>query len=227
MPPDIHGDPPSIKQKDIDFEVFVFKVARTGTLRFLSQREFVTSLERVFRRAGFPVWLSKGFHPRMKMEMNRALPTGVSSQAEYFSIRTRYDPYRTLPYRVSEVLNQCNACSPRGIRFLFARKVPDSFSLNRIAQVWSFQLIVPALHMQKNVSSIDLSRIGVQTVIERGRFYVIQYSCTSADWIDYRTILQSLFRTDTPSFFYIPLLKEVYVDGNRKISVEASLCARS
>ncbi len=227
MPPNIPDDPTPIKQKDIDFEVFVFKVARTGILRFLSQREFVTSLERIFRRSGFPVWLSKGFHPRMKMEMNRALPTGVSSQAEYFSIRTRYDPFHPLPFWIPEVLKQCNACSPRGIRFLFARKVPDSFSLNRIAHAWSFQLIIPALQMGKGVSSIDFASIGVQTAIERGRFYVLQYSCTSTDWIDYRAILQSLFRTDTPPFFYIPLLKEVYVDDSRKISVEASLGGRS
>lgn len=217
---DIRDEHTWVKQKDVDFDVFLFKVARTGLLRFLSQREMVTALERVFRRASFPFWLSKGFHPRMKLVMNRALPTGVASQAEYFLIRARYDSQSPMPISIPDVLSRCNQLSPRGFRFLFARKVPDFFSLQKAVKTWLFLLLIPKDVCSREKIELSASLPGFSGMIDRGRFFVLQYRCTSALWTDYRAILKALFLSDMPPFFYLPILKEVYVDHEMNLSLQ-------
>jgi len=55
----------------------------------LSQLELQTVLERAMRRAGLPLSFSLGFHPLPLLSFGRALPVGVCSRAEWFSITLR------------------------------------------------------------------------------------------------------------------------------------------
>jgi radical SAM-linked protein len=51
--------------------------------------EMQTVLERAMRRAGLPLSFSQGFHPLPLLSFGRALPVGVCSMAEWFSIILR------------------------------------------------------------------------------------------------------------------------------------------
>jgi radical SAM-linked protein len=62
---------------------------KEGGAAFLSQLELQTVLERAMRRAGLPLSFSRGFHPLPLLSFGRALPVGVCSRAEWFSITLR------------------------------------------------------------------------------------------------------------------------------------------
>ncbi|MDQ7834614.1 MAG: TIGR03960 family B12-binding radical SAM protein [Humidesulfovibrio sp.] len=56
---------------------------------YLSQLELQSILERALRRARFPLSFSAGFHPMPRISFGRALPVGVESMAEWFTLTLR------------------------------------------------------------------------------------------------------------------------------------------
>ena len=53
---------------------------------FLSQLELQSVIERALRRGNIPIAFSRGFHPLPLLSFGRALPVGVESLAEWFSL---------------------------------------------------------------------------------------------------------------------------------------------
>ncbi|MBU1042086.1 MAG: TIGR03960 family B12-binding radical SAM protein [Proteobacteria bacterium] len=56
---------------------------------YLSQLELQSILERALRRTRFPLSFSAGFHPMPRISFGRALPVGVESMAEWFTLTLR------------------------------------------------------------------------------------------------------------------------------------------
>ncbi|MDO9631409.1 MAG: TIGR03936 family radical SAM-associated protein, partial [Humidesulfovibrio sp.] len=56
---------------------------------YLSQLELQSILERALRRARFPLSFSAGYHPMPRISFGRALPVGVESMAEWFTLTLR------------------------------------------------------------------------------------------------------------------------------------------
>ncbi len=77
---------------------------------FLSQLELQAVLDRTLRRADIPMAFSQGFHPMPLLSFGRALPVGMESLCEWFSVtlRERLDE--------AELTRRLNACLPRGMR---------------------------------------------------------------------------------------------------------------
>ncbi len=63
--------------------------ARAGAAVYLSQLELQNIFERALRRAALPLSFSQGFHPLPRISFGRALPVGVASECEWFSIYLR------------------------------------------------------------------------------------------------------------------------------------------
>lgn len=76
---------------------------------FLSQLELQAVLDRALRRADIPMSFSQGFHPMPLLSFGRALPVGMESLCEWFSL--------TLRERISEaeLKARLNACLPKGM----------------------------------------------------------------------------------------------------------------
>jgi radical SAM-linked protein len=55
---------------------------KTKELRYIGHLDLHRSIERMLRRAELPVDYSKGFNPRMKLNLSTALPLGCSSTTE-------------------------------------------------------------------------------------------------------------------------------------------------
>ena len=51
-------------------------------MRFISHLDLVRLFQRASRRAGLPVTVTKGFSPRLKISITKALKLGVESGAE-------------------------------------------------------------------------------------------------------------------------------------------------
>jgi radical SAM-linked protein len=80
------GTSPELAVRAVRYRVWH---AKKGLSAFLSQLELQPLLERAMRRAGLPLAFSQGFHPLPLISFGRALPVGVESEAEWFSVTLR------------------------------------------------------------------------------------------------------------------------------------------
>lgn len=91
---------------------------KEGAAAFLSQLELQTLLERSMRRAGLPLSFSQGFHPMPLISFGRALPVGVESQAEWFSVTLRAF------LSADEVMQKLNPRMLRGMPIVKVEQIP-------------------------------------------------------------------------------------------------------
>lgn len=62
---------------------------KEGDLRFISHRDLVRVFERAFRRAGFELGMSEGFHPKVRMSFPLALSLGIEGANEIMEVEFR------------------------------------------------------------------------------------------------------------------------------------------
>ena len=92
----------------------------SGDARFLSHLDLLRVLERAIRRSRLEVDYTEGFHPRIRISLPQAVPVGVGSSGDHFTIRV--DPGvtpETIMSRLAEVF-------PRGIRIAGVEEGPPS-----------------------------------------------------------------------------------------------------
>jgi radical SAM-linked protein len=99
----------------------LIRYSRLGPAAYLSQLEIQRIFDRALRRAGLPLAFSRGFHPLPLLSFGRALPVGVESESEWFSL------YLRASCSVPDVPAALNAGLPRGLAVLSA----ESLSLAR------------------------------------------------------------------------------------------------
>lgn len=85
--------------------------SRVGSARYLSNLEMIKAIERAFRRARIPVWITEGFHPHMHISFSHALPTGVAGLEEICEFKSSY------LIEESEFLKALSGNLPEGISF--------------------------------------------------------------------------------------------------------------
>ncbi len=91
---------------------------REDRASFLSQLELQAILERALRRARIPMAFSQGFHPLPLISFGRALPVGMPSRAEWFSIVLRENFVKNF------LIKDLQKYLPRGMRVLEAITIP-------------------------------------------------------------------------------------------------------
>jgi radical SAM-linked protein len=62
------------------------RFGKQGDLRFLGHRDLVRLMERLFRRAGLPLGMSEGFHPKPRMSFPSALAVGIEGRDEVMEL---------------------------------------------------------------------------------------------------------------------------------------------
>ncbi len=92
--------------------------SKEGEAAYISQLELQTLLERAMRRAGLPLSFSQGFHPMPLISFGRALPVGVHSRAEWFSVTLRE------PMSAAEVMARLAPRMISGMRPLEVTPIP-------------------------------------------------------------------------------------------------------
>lgn len=112
------------------------RYAKRGRLRFTSHRDVARAFERALRRAGVPMAYSQGFSPHPKVSWAGAVPTGVSSVAEYVEIQL---VERLAPEVLREELN---AALPDGIDVLDAADAEPGALADRL-QVSRWRIDLP------------------------------------------------------------------------------------
>jgi radical SAM-linked protein len=94
---------------------------KANEVRFLSHLDTMRELERNLRRASVPILYSEGFSPRPKISASPPLPLGWTSAAEWIDVEVAGDWPEC---RLTELLNDLNTKTARGIRFLQAAAMP-------------------------------------------------------------------------------------------------------
>ena len=110
--------------------------AKTGHAVYLSQLELGRVFERALRRAGLKPSFSAGYHPMPQISFGRALPVGVSSQAEWLAIFLRD------PATPEEFAAQLNPNLPEGLRVVGCEALPPGRKIAH-PELESFELILP------------------------------------------------------------------------------------
>lgn len=78
-------------------------------MRFISHLDLVRLFQRASRRSGLPVTITKGFSPRLKISISRALKLGVESDHEeaVFNMDEPIEPH--------DFINAINKKLPAGV----------------------------------------------------------------------------------------------------------------
>lgn len=91
-----------------------FKFRKVGDLQFISHRDLLSVMTKIFVRAKAPLWYSKGFNPHAKLIFALPLSVGVQSECEYLDVRVE----RAIP--PSELMEHINAEVTEELRFIDA-----------------------------------------------------------------------------------------------------------
>ncbi len=67
---------------ETDRRAFKIIFAKKGQMKYISHLDLLRLFQRAARRAGIPLILSKGFSPRPKISLKRALKLGLESESE-------------------------------------------------------------------------------------------------------------------------------------------------
>ena len=118
------------------------KYGKMGRLKFISHLDFICAIERSLRRASFPLVLTKGFNPRVKMSYGPPLSVGVSSESEYMDI------FLNNHLSLKEVVDLLNMVLPDGLHIYRAKYVLlDEPSITKFVNFAEYQIevAVPSL----------------------------------------------------------------------------------
>ena len=89
---------------------------KKGRARYISHLDLMRAFQRVFKRAGIPLWYTQGFNPHAYLMFPLALPLGTDSSVEPLDIAL----IEELPF--DELRDRINACMPEGLRIVSAGK---------------------------------------------------------------------------------------------------------
>jgi radical SAM family uncharacterized protein/radical SAM-linked protein len=106
-----HWDPPPLDgtaEDDTEF-TYLFRLQKTGPIRFLGHLETMGQIARAFRRSGVRVANTQGFHPHPLVKTAGALPLGVESLVERLLVTVKGYP------GAEAVRRAVNAALPRGL----------------------------------------------------------------------------------------------------------------
>jgi radical SAM family uncharacterized protein/radical SAM-linked protein len=146
---------------------------KRGQARFFGHLEMVKILLRAFRRARIPLRFSEGFHPAPKVSFNCALPVGLESTQEHFTMEV---PLFVQPRFVLERVNQelpeglwLTACkgalknaaadTPKGFQYEVTLK-GTPFSKEKVEAFWQRpQWLMERKNKKGRIRAVDLKEV--------------------------------------------------------------------
>jgi radical SAM-linked protein len=96
------------------------RFAKCGDLRLVSHHDLMRCLERMLRRADFPIAMSQGFNPRPKITFALALGLGIEGLREVVDLEL------SIPLDLSEILGRLKSVAPSGFDWKDAHALPPN-----------------------------------------------------------------------------------------------------
>lgn len=110
---------------------------KEGDLRFISHRDLVRTVERLFRRANLALAQSQGFHPKPRMTFAAALAVGMIGADELLEVELVDD------LAADEIRSRLEGQAPPGFVLMSVDVLPAGAAKTRV-QSLSFEIEVPA-----------------------------------------------------------------------------------
>lgn len=89
--------------------------SKMGDMRFISHLDLMRLFHRALRRSALPITITKGFNPRPKISISRALKLGLESENESAAF------YFDEDIKAQDFINRINGQLPEGIRIKDAK----------------------------------------------------------------------------------------------------------
>ena len=86
-------------------------------MRFISHLDLIRLFQRALRRTGLPVTITKGFSPRLKVSITKALKLGVESASEEAVI------CMDVPVEIEKFVESINKQLPFGVKVTDAEEI--------------------------------------------------------------------------------------------------------
>lgn len=98
---------------------YLIKHSKDDEVKFTGHLDLTKAIQRIIDRSNIGIMYSKGFNPHMLLSSAQPVPVGQLSKAEYIlaELDTEKEPER--------ILESLNENSPKGIEFLFIRKLEN------------------------------------------------------------------------------------------------------
>jgi radical SAM-linked protein len=102
------------------------RFAKQGDLRLISHRDLMRTWERLFRRAGVPLCMTEGFHPKPKMMFPSALAVGIEGLDEVLEVELPAE------YEPAELLTAIRSQAPPGLIIHGVEPLPETAGKTRL-----------------------------------------------------------------------------------------------
>lgn len=188
---------------------YILRFTRCGASAYISQKNMIPLMERIFYRAGWKLRFTEGFNRKPKMEFANPLPLGYASDADYMRLQL----FNAEP--AAELLQRIAAVSEPSIRFLSleAVEVPQQTRLPSLMSLYSssdFTLYcrTTPLHFDKLLQAVqsEAEKSNLLTISETTdsflRLKVKQVSLKNA--LPFLDDFPGLQITRTETYFYHP-----------------------
>lgn len=130
---------------------------KLGRAAYRGHLDLVRLLPRIFRRAGMPLYYSRGFHPKPEMVFSPALSLGIVSLGEYIDVKLDSD----VPFALDGLADRLNAVSELGLEFTHA--IPLGNGDRRISRLMDRATYVAAVpRAALGDVSLDELRAGIE-----------------------------------------------------------------
>jgi radical SAM-linked protein len=113
------------------------RFAKQGDLRWIGHRDVARCFERWFRRAGLPLAMSEGFHPKPRMSFPSALAVGIEAVDEVLELEL------SAAWDAAELLARLAPCAPRDLVIRSAEVLPAGTPKARVCSL-RYAIPVPA-----------------------------------------------------------------------------------
>jgi radical SAM-linked protein len=102
------------------------RFCKQGDLRLIGHRDLMRCFERLFRRAGLPLGMSQGFHPKPRMTFPLPLAVGIEGVDEVMDLELAES------FSAEDLLSRLKSQSPRGLTPLSAEILPPEAKKVRV-----------------------------------------------------------------------------------------------
>lgn len=115
------------------------RFAKTGDLRLIGHRDLARNVERVFRRAGVPLGMSQGYHPKPRISFPSALAVGIEGLDEVMELELELE----VPCSADALLDRLRPHLPLGLAFGAACWLRPGGKMKARLQSTTHQIAVP------------------------------------------------------------------------------------
>jgi len=129
-------------------------------LRWIGHRDLMRCLERLFRRAGLPLGMSQGFHPKPRMTFPLALAVGIEANDEIMELELAES------CTADEMLDRLRRHAPPGLTINSVEILPEGSKKARVRSV-SYELPVPPQCSSGLADKVDRLMAGSSCPIRR------------------------------------------------------------